>query len=115
VDVYAFGVLVWELFSQEMPFDGYDIPTVKEKVLSGERPPAPLSCPRVVQRLFSDCWHTNMTERPKMVDVVPRVEEAMQALRAAGYSSGSGGSLLGGSSGSMDMGGFGDALDSLMK
>ena len=50
-----------------------------------------------------------------MVDVVPRVEEATQALRAAGYSSGSGSSLLGGSSGGMDMGGFGDALDSLMK
>ena len=35
VDVYAFGVLLWELFSEQMPFDGYDIPTVKEKVLSG--------------------------------------------------------------------------------
>eukprot|EP01046_Picozoa_sp_COSAG06_P047250 COSAG06_NODE_6838_length_2751_cov_49.510181_2_plen_115_part_00 len=114
MDVYAFGVLVWELFAEQMPFDGYDIPTVKEKVLSGERPPAPLSCPRVVQRLYSDCWATNMGDRPKMADVVPRVETAMQSLRAAGYSSGSGSSLLG-STGSMDMGGFGDALDSLMK
>lgn len=110
MDVYAFGVLLWELFSEQMPFDGYDIPTVKEKVLSGERPPAPLSCPRVVQRLYADCWATNMAERPKMADVVGRVEAAVQSLRAAGYSSGSSQSM-----GSMDMGGLGDALDSLMK
>ena len=61
--------------------------------------------------MYADCWATNMGERPKMADVVGRVEAAVQSLRAAGYSSGSGGSLMG----SMDMGGFGDALDSLMK
>ena len=64
---------------------GYDIPTVKEMVTvrvispgaapapqpfqyqradttrpgcsqGGERPKPPLSCPRIVQRLFTDCW-----------------------------------------------------------
>ena len=77
VDVYAFGVLVWELFSQEMPFDGYDIPTAEEKVLSGERPPRH-SLARVWCSGYSRTAGTPRDRASKMVDVVPRVEEAMQ-------------------------------------
>ena len=82
VDVYAFGVLLWELFAQQMPFDGYDIPTVKAKVIGGERPAIPLSTPRVVQRLFSECWHQEVGERPSFAEVVPRLESCEGALCA---------------------------------
>ena len=50
VDVYAFGVFFWELHSGHMPFDGYDIPGVRAKVLAKERPKPPLSCPRAMSR-----------------------------------------------------------------
>ena len=108
VDVYAFGVLLWELFAEQMPFDGYDIPTVKDMVLAGERPKPPLSCPRIVQRLFNDCWAQTCGERPRFETVVLRIEQAQGAVP--------GGLSRGGSASSMGSGGGGtprDALDSL--
>jgi hypothetical protein len=32
-----------------MPFDGYDLPTLRAMVLAGERPAMGLSCPGAVQ------------------------------------------------------------------
>ena len=58
--------------AEQMPFDGYDIPTVKEMVCAGERPKPPLSCPRIVQRLFSDCWAQEYERRPPFTTVVSR-------------------------------------------
>jgi hypothetical protein len=52
-------------FAEQMPFDGYEIPTVRDMVLAGERPKPPLSCPRIVQRLFNDCWAQTYSERPR--------------------------------------------------
>ena len=38
VDVYAFGILVWEIFSREVPFKMLDISEIRTRVISGERP-----------------------------------------------------------------------------
>ena len=41
VDVYSFGVLLCELFSQEVPFAGYEIDDIRRAVTRGERPRIP--------------------------------------------------------------------------
>jgi serine/threonine protein kinase len=38
VDVYAFGILMWEILSQEIPFKMLDIGEIRRRVISGERP-----------------------------------------------------------------------------
>eukprot|EP00949_MAST-11_sp_MAST-11-sp1_P001298 g1298.t1 len=38
VDVFAFGVVMWEIFSREVPWSGYDPQDIRRRVCSGERP-----------------------------------------------------------------------------
>jgi serine/threonine protein kinase len=41
VDVYAYGMLLWELFSYEVPYQGLELADIRDVVLSGERPAIP--------------------------------------------------------------------------
>eukprot|EP00742_Colponemidia_sp_Colp-10_P002417 GILJ01002577.1.p1 GENE.GILJ01002577.1~~GILJ01002577.1.p1 ORF type:complete len:545 (-),score=81.60 GILJ01002577.1:98-1732(-) len=66
VDVWAFGVLLWEIFSRQVPHDGLDPAEVREKVLAGEPLPNPLGCPREISRLIRDCCNVEPLQRPSM-------------------------------------------------
>ena len=71
VDVYAFGVLLGEVMTGEVPFLGYDYADLKRKVPRGERPSLPrYDCPESIKRLVEDCWHTSDKNRPDFDDVV---------------------------------------------
>lgn len=57
VDVYAFGVLMWEVLSGEVPYYMTDIAEIRQKVTNGQRPRIPSYgfTPKLVQ-LVTDCW-----------------------------------------------------------
>ncbi|KAH9088299.1 hypothetical protein LEN26_019533 [Aphanomyces euteiches] len=65
VDVYMFGVLLWEMFARDVPFRGYDIDDIQRKVLHGDRPRIPTTdCPPPCQELIRQCWHSEPSSRP---------------------------------------------------
>ena len=72
VDVYAFGVLLGEVMTGEVPFLGYDYADLKRKVPRGERPFffTAVDRPGEIRRLVEDCWHTEDKNRPDFDDVV---------------------------------------------
>ncbi|KAE9049538.1 hypothetical protein PR001_g3220 [Phytophthora rubi] len=50
VDVFMFGILLWEIFSRDIPFRGYDVSDIKRRVLAGERFRVPtVDCPHECQ------------------------------------------------------------------
>lgn len=58
VDVYSFGMLLWEVFSGDIPFHQVDIAEIKRRVLAGERPlNSPYSCPKRCLTLIHRCWY----------------------------------------------------------
>lgn len=73
VDVYSFGMLLWELCALNKPFD--TIQSVEEfhdiVVLYGKRPSlhVDLLWPRSLKALMSRCWSTDPLDRPTMIDV----------------------------------------------
>ncbi|KAE9399200.1 kinase-like protein [Gymnopus androsaceus JB14] len=79
VDVYAFGILLWELISCRTPYDHIrsDV-LILQKVTDGMRPcqscvlEAPgfitLAAKQSVYSLMSECWSSDASSRPNMED-----------------------------------------------
>lgn len=73
VDVYSFGMLLWEVCALDKPFDA--IQSVEEfhdiVVLYGKRPNLHIEpyWPTSLKALMSRCWSTDPLDRPTMVDV----------------------------------------------
>lgn len=66
VDVFSFGILLWQMCSLDVPFATYNVQRHSERVVrGGERPPldtkkwSPELC-----NLMSTCWSTNIKKRP---------------------------------------------------
>jgi hypothetical protein len=90
VDVYAIGIILWQLWFQELPFEGKSVHKIMAHVTNGKRlslkpsqghhlaPPAQLGA------LIEQCWAQEWTARPPIDQVFEvfdgTVEPAIQAL-----------------------------------
>jgi tRNA A-37 threonylcarbamoyl transferase component Bud32 len=66
VDVWAFGVLLWETMVKDIPFANLDVPEIRELVTSGKMLPSQSSAPRPIQCLIKSCWSVDSAARPAM-------------------------------------------------
>jgi len=81
-DVYAFGVIVYEMFativlqSRPMPFSefGRFDAEIEDAVICGKRPTLPSSMPRSIKSLVEASWHDCPDERPSFKEVCDRLE-----------------------------------------
>jgi len=76
VDVYSFGVILWEIATRKEFFGDVSFMSVLEdKIISGERPPLPEDVPDpAVNTLIENCWATLPTKRPTFESVVTFLE-----------------------------------------
>ncbi|XP_072756873.1 proto-oncogene tyrosine-protein kinase ROS-like [Anoplolepis gracilipes] len=66
-DVWAFGVLMWEIMSLgEQPYPAKSNDQVLEYVRSGGKLPKPLNCPPTLYELMQHCWNV-ANDRPNFV------------------------------------------------
>ncbi|XP_056134951.1 tyrosine-protein kinase Fes/Fps [Lampris incognitus] len=64
-DVWSFGVLLWETFSQGMtPYTYMNNQQTREEVERGYRMPPPKSCPSEIYNLMCCCWQCEPQNRP---------------------------------------------------
>jgi serine/threonine protein kinase len=65
VDVYSFGMVLWELWEKKRPFDDlhsrFDI---MDAIRSGKRPPISSTCPPAYRSLMERCWDPQPAKRP---------------------------------------------------
>nr|UMO80404.1 Serine/threonine protein kinase [Pandoravirus aubagnensis] len=74
VDVYSFGIVMWEVVTRRRPFADRGFADVALAVLDGVRPAIPSSCPTDLAKLMSACWYTDPDARPSMEEVVKRLD-----------------------------------------
>lgn len=114
VDVYAFGILMCEIFSQEIPFYMIDSNEIRRKVVAGDRPRLPsYGCPMRCVKLITQSWSAYTEERESFTSLLDQLIEIYddtpeskhtEILDYKGYGKGS----------SSTGGGGGDSLDSLL-
>ena len=79
-DIYSYGVLIWETFSEKTPFASSNNESIKLAVTEGQRPNEkllPEEMPTEIINLMKKCWHQNLTERPAMKQIVDMLEEQL--------------------------------------
>ena len=70
VDVYAYGILLWELYTQLMPYTNMKLLQIAVGVLNRKlRPELPSNTEAKYKRLIQSCWAQNMKDRPTMQQV----------------------------------------------
>ncbi|XP_066479792.1 tyrosine-protein kinase ABL2 isoform X2 [Tiliqua scincoides] len=68
-DVWAFGVLLWEIATYGMsPYPGIDLSQVYDLLEKGYRMEQPEGCPPKVYELMRACWKWNPLDRPSFAE-----------------------------------------------
>jgi serine/threonine protein kinase/ABC-type phosphate transport system substrate-binding protein len=80
VDVYSFGIVMWEAVTRRRPFGDRGFADVALAVLDGMRPAIPSSCPADLSQLMTACWDADPDVRPPMEEVVSRLDAIALAM-----------------------------------
>ena len=98
-DVFAFGVLLFEIFAMSAPWSSINAVTAASKVMNGERmqvgvkkrthfaDSSALVAPQLLQELMSDCWLQEASSRPTMKVVETRLSAYRDGLKATSTAS----------------------------
>lgn len=68
-DVWAFGIVCWEVFARSPPYPDLDGVQVVYAVRDGVRPIIPEYVPPAIAFVMGQCWDPNPAQRPTMKDL----------------------------------------------
>jgi len=79
VDVYSYGVVLWELIMRQEPYEGEGgIQIAYMAAEQGLRPPRPEFAPKVYCDLMEECWADSPDDRPTFSEILQRLFKMMK-------------------------------------
>ena len=74
-DIFSYAIVIWEIFTSEIPFEEYGNNfQVMNAVCGGIRPQIPDDCPELLKSLMCRCWDGDRHKRPSTKDVCLELE-----------------------------------------
>jgi len=83
VDVYSYGMILFEIVCREIPFEEEEPAAVGRLTVQGARPDleaVPPDCPDLLRDLMITCWAHDAKKRPAFDKVVPILEKVNTEL-----------------------------------
>ncbi|XP_070827017.1 ankyrin repeat and protein kinase domain-containing protein 1 [Chaetodon trifascialis] len=89
-DVYSFGIVIWEILTQQKAYAGSSVTTVLLQVSHGKRPcvemipeQKPHECDQMIS-IMRQCWDQDHRKRPQFSDTVRKTEALSEVLKIPG-------------------------------
>lgn len=74
-DVYSFGIVLWEIYTREPPFNSMTGVQVSVAVAeNGLRPTIPSDCPKQLAQLMQICWDVNPNKRLAFSEILAELK-----------------------------------------
>ncbi|OHT06574.1 hypothetical protein TRFO_25393 [Tritrichomonas foetus] len=81
VDVYSYGIVLWEILTHEVPFRGLSPLVIAHEVTDSNcRLLIPQNCPPKLAKLIEVCWSKDPAERPDFSAIVSALESGQIAF-----------------------------------
>ena len=82
-DIFAFGIILWELETCQEPYEGLDFERIIWLVGNDDyRPEIPASCPDVLENLMQQCWDKERDNRPDVDHIIDTLLELYKSSKS---------------------------------